>query len=153
MNARVPDVAPNALNAAQALNQISRQWDGDIVRQLTDYIAVPAKSPMFDAEWAQHGYLDSVVRNAADWVAAQKVEGLLLEVMRLPGRTPVLFFEVPASRGNLRRAGPPQASTAPSGGSEPRKAGSVGAIFLRDVLASIIASAIVWPSTNCLPSN
>ena len=112
MNARVPDVAPNALNAAQALNQISRQWDGDIVRQLTDYIAVPAKSPMFDAEWAQHGYLDSVVRNAADWVAAQKVEGLLLEVMRLPGRTPVLFFEVPASSGGTSGNGSPGSSDA-----------------------------------------
>ena len=149
MNARVPQ---SMLNAAQALNQISRQWDGDIVRQLSDYIAIPAKSPMFDAEWAQHGYLDTVVRNAADWVAAQKVDGLTLEIMRLPGRTPVLFFEVPASRGDVRRAGPPQASTAPSGlsaaapilpaqdwtaqrdvasgiglSSEPREAGSVGA--------------------------
>ena len=105
MNARVPLATPNtpntpnALNAAQALDQISRQWDGDIVRQLSDYIAIPAKSPMFDAEWAQHGYLDTVVRNAADWVAAQKVDGLTLEVMRLEGRTPVLFFEVPASSG------------------------------------------------------
>ena len=127
MNARVPQSTLSALNAAQALNQISRQWDGDILRQLNRYIAIPAKSPMFDADWAQHGYIDTVVRNAADWVAAQKVEGLTLEVMRLPGRTPLLFFEVPASRGNVRRAGPPQASTAPSGGSEPREAGSVGA--------------------------
>ncbi len=96
MNARVPQ---SALNAAQALDQISRQWDDDIVRQITDYIAIPAKSPMFDADWAAHGYIETVVRNAADWVAAQKVEGLTLEIMRLPGRTPVLFFEVPASPG------------------------------------------------------
>ena len=48
MNARVPEFepsTPNALNAAQALDQISRQWDGDIVRQLNRYIAIPAKSP------------------------------------------------------------------------------------------------------------
>jgi acetylornithine deacetylase/succinyl-diaminopimelate desuccinylase-like protein len=39
-----------------------------------------------------------VLRNAAAWVEAQKVEGLKLEVVRLPGRTPVIFFEVPATK-------------------------------------------------------
>lgn len=96
MNARIPQFA---LNAAQALEQVSNAWDADIVPQLTDYIAIPAKSPMFDAQWAQHGYIDTVMRNAAAWVEAQKVEGLTLEIIRLEGRTPVLFFEVPASTG------------------------------------------------------
>jgi len=53
---------------------------------------------MFDADWAAHGHIDTVLRNAADWVQAQKVEGLKLEIIRLPGRTPVLFFEVDATR-------------------------------------------------------
>ena len=96
MNARVP---PSALDAVRALDEITRAWDGDIVRQLQDYIAIPAKSPLFDPQWAQHGYIDTVVRNAAAWVEAQKIQGLKLEVIRLEGRTPVLFFEVPASRG------------------------------------------------------
>ncbi len=96
MNARIP---PFALNAVQALEQVSQAWDADIVGQLSDYIAIPAKSPMFDAQWAQHGYIDTVMRNAAAWVAAQKVDGLTLEIIRLEGRTPVLFFEVPASTG------------------------------------------------------
>ena len=56
----------------------------------------------FDADWAQHGYIDTVVRNAASWVQAQKVQGLTLEVIRLPGRTPVLFFEVAASTGAIK---------------------------------------------------
>ena len=73
MNARVPAFA---LNAAQALKQVSQQWDDDIVRQVTDYIAIPAKSPMFDPDWSAHGYIDTVMRNAADWVRAQKIEGL-----------------------------------------------------------------------------
>jgi len=97
MNARLP---ASAFQPAQALNEISRAWDEDIVRQLQDYITIPAKSPMFDPQWAQHGYIDTVVRNAAAWVEAQKIEGLRLEIVRLEGRTPVLFFEVPASRGD-----------------------------------------------------
>src|SRR3546814_4644438 len=39
-----------------------------------------------------------VVRDAAQWVDLQKVAGLKLEVRRLPGRTPVIYFEVPATR-------------------------------------------------------
>ena len=92
------EIPAGILDAAQALDQITAQWDGDIVRQLTDYIAVPAKSPTFDPDWAAHGYIDTVMRNAAVWVEAQKVEGLTLEVVRLQGRTPVLFFEIPATR-------------------------------------------------------
>jgi acetylornithine deacetylase/succinyl-diaminopimelate desuccinylase-like protein len=86
------------LDGATALSQVSDQWDRDIVRQLTEYIAIPAKSPGFDKDWAAHGYIETVVRNAAAWIEAQKIEGLTLEVVRLPGRTPVLFFEVAATR-------------------------------------------------------
>src|SRR5450759_5617003 len=96
MNASVPK---SILNAAQTLGQVSQAWDDDIVQQLSDYIAIPAKSPMFDADWVQHGFIDSVVRNAAAWVEAQKVAGLTLEIIRLPGRTPLLFFEVAAAPG------------------------------------------------------
>ena len=49
---------------------------------------------MFAADWAEQGLLDTVVRNAAAWVESQKVAGLTLDVVRLPGRTPVLFFEI-----------------------------------------------------------
>ena len=92
------EIPADILNAAQALSQVTAQWDADIVKQLTSYIAIPAKSPSFDSDWAAHGYIETVVRNAAAWVEAQKVEGLSLEIVRLPGRTPVLFFEIPATR-------------------------------------------------------
>ncbi len=92
------EIPAGLLDAAQALSDVSAQWDGDIVKQISDYITIPAKSPSFDADWAGHGHIDTVMRNAADWVEAQKVEGLKLEVVRLEGRTPVLFFEVPATK-------------------------------------------------------
>ncbi len=95
MTARLPD---SVLNTTQALTHVSQAWDGDIVQRLSDYIAIPAKSPLFDADWLAHGYLETVVRNTAQWIEAQKLEGLTLEVVRLPGRTPVLFFEVAATR-------------------------------------------------------
>ena len=92
------EMPAGALDAAAALAHASQQWDSDIVRQITDYIQIPAKSPGFDKEWAAHGYIETVLRNAAAWVEAQKVPGLTLEIVRLPGRTPVLFFEIAATK-------------------------------------------------------
>jgi acetylornithine deacetylase/succinyl-diaminopimelate desuccinylase-like protein len=87
-----------------ALAQFSDEaWDQRIVPALTDYIGVPAKSPMFDADWAQHGYLERVVTDAAAWVESRKVAGLKLEVVRIAGRTPVIFFEIDASSGNTSK--------------------------------------------------
>ena len=100
MNARIPSTA---LNAPQALEEVSGAWDARIVPELTDYIAIPAKSPLFDADWEARGLLDTVVRNTATWIEAQKVPGLTLEVLRLPGQTPVLFFDVAATRSNAEQ--------------------------------------------------
>jgi acetylornithine deacetylase/succinyl-diaminopimelate desuccinylase-like protein len=99
MNAPLHREMPDGtLNAAAALAHATSQWDSDIVRQITDYIQIPAKSPGFDKDWAANGYIETVLRNAAQWVEAQKVEGLKLEIIRLPGRTPVLFFDIPATK-------------------------------------------------------
>ena len=95
MNARI---APTQLQPDRALAHLSQAWDDQIVPQITDHIRVPAKSPMFAPDWEQQGLLDAVVQSAADWVQAQKMEGLNLEVVRLPGRTPVLFFEIAATQ-------------------------------------------------------
>ncbi|HRH88594.1 MAG TPA: M20 family metallopeptidase [Rubrivivax sp.] len=98
MNARDPNLPLQADEATALGAYAERSWDERIVPALTDYIAVPAKSPMFDADWQAHGLLDRVVRDAATWVEGRKVRGLTLEVIRLEGRTPLIFFDVPATR-------------------------------------------------------
>ena len=105
MNAPIHREIPASalLDTGRALAGISAQWDGDIVRRLTDYIAIPAKSPSFDPDWVAHGHIETVVRQAADWVLAQKVPGLQLEIVRLQKpdgspRTPVLFFEIAGTK-------------------------------------------------------
>ncbi len=101
MNARTPDTV---LNAVQLQADVNAAWGERIVPALTDYIAVPAKSPMFDPDWARHGHLERVLQSAADWVQGQRVPGLRCEIIRMNNaqgvaRTPVLFFELPASAG------------------------------------------------------
>lgn len=78
---------------------VSSKWDEDIVPQLTEYIAIPCKSPMFDADWVANGYMEQAVSLMSDWAGAQPIPGLKLEVVRLPGRTPLIFIEIPAAHG------------------------------------------------------
>ena len=76
--------------------RIARHWDEEIVPQLIDYIRRPAKSPHFDPDWKRHGHIAASIEQARQWAAHQDIEGLKLEVIELEGRTPVLFFDVPA---------------------------------------------------------
>ncbi len=77
-------------------DRIDRQWDADIVPQLVDYIRIPAKSPHFDPQWREHGHIEAAVQLALAWSRRQPIAGMTLEVIRLEGRTPVIFFDVPA---------------------------------------------------------
>jgi acetylornithine deacetylase/succinyl-diaminopimelate desuccinylase-like protein len=98
MNARDPlqPVQPDEATALAAFAE--RTWDEEIVPALTNYIAIPAKSPMFDADWQKNGHIERVVQDAARWIEGKKVAGLTLEIIRLEGRTPVIFFEAPATK-------------------------------------------------------
>jgi acetylornithine deacetylase/succinyl-diaminopimelate desuccinylase-like protein len=78
---------------------VQRAWDQEIVPALTEYIRIPAKSPMFDAKWAEHGHIDRAVGLITDWARRRKIEGLTIEVVRLPGRTPVILMETPGVGG------------------------------------------------------
>ncbi len=96
------EIPPGTFDAAAALGYATQRWDNDITAQLQNYIAIPAKSLMFEPDWAQKGLLETVARNAAAWVEAQNVPGLTVELIRLTHadgspRTPVVFFEVAAT--------------------------------------------------------
>lgn len=93
------------MDLAELQRFVSARWDDDIVARLVDYVRAPALSPAFDASWSQHGQLAAVVAQARAWAAAQAglgpavLRGLQIEIVALPGRTPCLFFDVPATGG------------------------------------------------------
>ncbi len=87
------------MDASRIDRYVSARWDDDIVPQLIEYIRIPNKSPMFDADWAAHGYMDDAVRLMETWAKAQPVPGMTVEVVRLEGRTPLIFIDIPAANG------------------------------------------------------
>jgi acetylornithine deacetylase/succinyl-diaminopimelate desuccinylase-like protein len=88
-----------SLDPARTRTLVQQAWDREIIPALTDYIRIPAKSPMYDAKWAEHGHIDHAVTLMTDWARRRKVEGLTIDVIRLEGRTPVILMEVPGKGG------------------------------------------------------
>jgi acetylornithine deacetylase/succinyl-diaminopimelate desuccinylase-like protein len=70
-------------------------WTGSIVPTLQQYVTIPNQSPAYDPQWQQNGHMERAVELIANWIRAQDVPGLQLEVVRLQGRTPLLFIDVP----------------------------------------------------------
>ena len=86
-----------AMDSKQARTLVERVWDDTIVPTLVEYIRIPNKSPHFDSAWAEHGYMDSAVDLIAGWCRGRPIEGLTVEVVRLEGRTPLIYMEVPGA--------------------------------------------------------
>jgi acetylornithine deacetylase/succinyl-diaminopimelate desuccinylase-like protein len=87
------------MNTSDLAASVARTWDASIVPQLVEYIRIPAKSPHFDPQWENNGHIEKVIRLAEAWARQQPVRGMTVEIVRLPGRTPVLYFDVPGTGG------------------------------------------------------
>ena len=74
---------------------VEHAWTDRIIPALTDYLRIPNQSPAYDPDWNRNGHMDRAVELVVDWVRAQDVPGLSLDVVRLDGRTPLVFIEVP----------------------------------------------------------
>jgi len=72
-------------------------WDDSIVPALTDYIRIPNKSPMFDAQWREHGHMDKAVALIESWCREHALPDMTVEVVRLGDRTPVILMEIPGT--------------------------------------------------------
>jgi acetylornithine deacetylase/succinyl-diaminopimelate desuccinylase-like protein len=85
------------MDSKKARDFINRRWDESILPQLVEYVRIPNKSPMFDPDWEAHGHMEAAVQLMRRWAEqeALSLPGTRVEVLRLPGRTPVLMVDVP----------------------------------------------------------
>ncbi len=89
------------MQANQISDFVDNKWESEIVPQLVEYIRIPNKSPMFDADWVANGHMERAVQLMESWARAQTVPGVQLEVVRLEGRTPLIFIDIPASGADV----------------------------------------------------
>lgn len=72
-------------------------WEASIIPTLKEYITIPNKSPQFDPNWQQNGYMDQAVNLAYNWCKSHAVANMNIEVIQLENRTPVLLLEIPGA--------------------------------------------------------
>ena len=81
---------------------VQQAWQDSVLPSLSDLVRIPAVSPAYDADWAAGGRLDAAIAHVRDWIAARGIPGAHLEEVRLPGRTPLLLVDIPASAGAVQ---------------------------------------------------
>jgi len=82
------------MNTNEIKKFCEQRWQESALPELIDYIRIPNKSPMFDADWEKHGYMEAAVTQFENWCRAQEIPDMLLDVVRLEGRTPLIFMDI-----------------------------------------------------------
>ena len=80
---------------------VNATWDSSIIPELCEYIKIQNKSPLFDPDWEQHGYMEQAVQMIEAWCQKQPVKGMTIEIVRIDGRTPVLFLDIPGDSDDV----------------------------------------------------
>ena len=71
---------------------IDATWEDRILPVLSEYTRIPCLSPAFDPDWAERGAIRRAAELLAAWARDQDA-ALEVEIVDLPGRTPVLLID------------------------------------------------------------
>ncbi len=74
---------------------VDNVWQESIIPSLIEYIKIPNKSPMFDKDWYEHGYMSQAVELIGRWCQKHAPKNMRYEVFEEDGRTPVILMDIP----------------------------------------------------------
>jgi len=83
------------MDTEKAAEFVGTMWDESIIPEISEYIKIPNKSPHFDPDWENHGYMEKAVQMLEAWCKTQPIKDMTVEIVRIEGRTPVLFIDIP----------------------------------------------------------
>lgn len=87
----------NQIDAHQVTKFVNQFWGNAVMPAFSEFIRIPSKSPLFDQKWEEHGHLEAAAHLLAEWALAQNIPGLKAEVIKMSGRTPLLYVEIPGA--------------------------------------------------------
>ena len=80
---------------------VNDMWDASIIPEISEYIKVPNKSPSFDPNWEANGHMEQAVQMLEAWAQKQPIQGMQIEIVRIEGRTPLLFIDIPGQSDDV----------------------------------------------------
>jgi acetylornithine deacetylase/succinyl-diaminopimelate desuccinylase-like protein len=86
-----------ALRPEDALAHVRSHWAADVLPLLKTYASIPGVSPAYDPDWEARGLLSETAELIAAWARDRDLPGATVEVVRIPGLTPTVVVDVPAT--------------------------------------------------------
>ena len=80
---------------------VNEMWDSSIIPELSEYIKIPNKSPLFDPDWEAHGHMEKAVQHIEAWCQKPPIKDIKNAIVRIEGRTPVLFMDIPGDSDDV----------------------------------------------------
>lgn len=85
------------MDAQRTREFVATLWRESIIPELIEYIRIPNKSPAYDPDWQKRGEMDRAIALIERWCRKQALPGMAFEIVRLEGRTPLIFIEIPGT--------------------------------------------------------
>ena len=89
------------MDSTKTAEFVNEMWDSSIIPELSEYIKIPNKSPLVDPDWEEHGHMEQAVQHIEAWCQKQPIKGIAIEIVRIEGRTPVLFMDIPGDSDDV----------------------------------------------------
>ncbi|MHB8439406.1 MAG: M20/M25/M40 family metallo-hydrolase, partial [Acidimicrobiales bacterium] len=74
-------------------------WRDEILPTLVEYLRIPNVSPAYCPTWETDGDMSRAVQLFESWAKSRPLPGSIVEVLQLPGRTPLVVVDVPPHGG------------------------------------------------------
>lgn len=91
-----PGCRPPNSPPAKLLQGAMRFWEENALPALEQFIKIPCLSPDFDPDWKDHGHILAAAKMIKDWAQNLALEGAKIQVLQIPGLTPLVIADVPA---------------------------------------------------------
>lgn len=87
------------MNTHRARTYVNQIWDSVVVPTLVEYIKIPNKSPLFDADWYANGHMHEAAELLRAQIEKFDLANADVSMVELPGKTPLILIDVPATHG------------------------------------------------------
>lgn len=85
------------MDSTKLMSSVSKLWDESAIQVLSKFIEIPCKSMPYDSNWKTNAYFDKAEMLFLEWAEKQNIPGLKGEIIRIEGRTPLLYIEIPGT--------------------------------------------------------